>query len=226
MRISVVVPTLGEAERLPRLLSRLQWMPVHEVVVSDGGSEDGTAEVARRGGARVVVGVPGRGRQLDTGARAATGDVLWFVHADTLPPVDAVAHIRRALADARTVAGAFHIRTLDDGGRRRLGPLLRVADLRSRWSRRPYGDQALFVRRSAYDAVGGFSDRPLLEDVELSRRLARHGRVARVPAEVKVSGRRMQNRPLYYLAAFHLLPVLDAAGVAPERLRALYPHER
>lgn len=226
MRISVVVPTLDEAARLPRLLDRLAWMPVEEVVVSDGGSTDDTVSVARRAGVRVVEGPPGRGPQLHAGAIAARGDVLWFVHADTLPPVDAVGGIRRALDDPGVVAGAFRIHTLDDGGRHRLGPLLRLADLRSRWTRRPYGDQALFVRRSAYDAVGGFRARPILEDVDLARRLPMVGRVARVRGEVKVSGRRMQNRPLYYLAAFHLLPVLDAAGVRPERLRALYPHER
>lgn len=226
LRVSVVVPTLDEARRLPALLARLATMPVHEIVVVDGGSADGTTDVARAAGVRVLDAAPrGRGPQQRLGASVCDGDVLWFVHADAQPPRDAVARIREVLAEPDVVGGAFLLHTRHDGGpsqRVSLGPLLRIADLRSRWTRTPYGDQAVFCRRTAYVAVDGHPDQPLMEDLELSRRLRRQGTLVTIPEEVEVSGRRFEHAPVRAFLAMWTFPTLYRLGVPPETLAGWY----
>lgn len=225
--VGVVVPTLDEEAALPGLLDRLAGLDLTEVVVVDGGSTDATVEVARAAGARVVQGVGrGRGLQIAAGARAVRGEVVWILHADARPPSDAVTRMRAALSRSDVVAGAFLLHTVPAGGRFRLGPLLRVADLRSRWTRLPYGDQGLFVRRTALDTIGGVPEQALFEDLELSRRLRRVGRIATVPVELEVSGRRFEAHPFRALVLMHALPALYRLGVAPERLARLYPPVR
>jgi rSAM/selenodomain-associated transferase 2 len=219
--LAVVIPVLDEEARLGRLLAQLTADPgVGEIVVVDGGSRDRTRAIARSvPGVRLLAAPRGRGTQMNAGARATTAGVLIFLHADVQLPADARRAIDDALADPSVVAGAFRIRTVADGGRNWLGPLLRTADLRSRLARHPYGDQALFVRRSAFEQAGGFPEQPLFEDVELARRLRRLGRIRLVPAEVRVSGRRFLQRPLRSLAAMYVFPTLYRIGVTP-RTRA------
>ena len=156
----------------------------------------------------------------------ATGEVLLFLHADVGLPADAVAHVGRALADSGVVAGAFRVRTVADDGANWLGPLLRIADLRSRVTRLPYGDQAVFVRREAFDAVGGFPDEPLMEDVVLARRLRRIGRMVTVPAYVRASGRRFLRRPVTSVLAMWTFPMLHRLGVPPRVLARMYGNPR
>ena len=177
MRISVVIPTLNEERRIGERLEELARMPeLEEVLVVDGGSTDRTVERALRHGVRVIEGRRGRGPQLNAGAAAARGEVLLFQHADVSLPGDAPGWIRLAFQDPEVVAGAFRVRTIDEDGSR-LAPLLPFANLRSRTRSLPYGDQALFVRRSVFEAVGGYPDQPLMEDIELARRLKRRGRI-------------------------------------------------
>jgi rSAM/selenodomain-associated transferase 2 len=194
-------------------------------VVVDGGSGDGTADLARAAGARVLTAPRGRGPQLNAGAAAARGDVLLFLHADVTLPADAPAWVARALADPRAVAGAFRIRTVAERVHP-LAPLLRLADVRARVARLPYGDQALFVRRSAFTRAGGFPDQPLFEDVELARRLRRLGTIVTVPATVRVSGRRFLAHPVRAMLAMRLFPLLYRLGVPAERLARLYGSPR
>lgn len=226
--ISAVVPVLDESARIGARLARLRATPgVDEVVVVDGGSRDGTVAAARAvDGVRVLAARRGRGTQMNAGARVTRGDVLWFVHADVATPLDAAAWIARALAPADVVGGAFRIRTVADAGPAWLAPLLRLADVRSRLSALPYGDQALFVRRAAFERVGGFPDQPLMEDVELARRLWRVGRLVTVPVEVQVSGRRFAAHPLRAVLAMRLFPLLYRLGAPPEVLARLYGDPR
>ncbi|HZP41613.1 MAG TPA: TIGR04283 family arsenosugar biosynthesis glycosyltransferase [Candidatus Binatia bacterium] len=228
MRLAVVVPTLEEEARIGGTLAALAAVPgVAEVVVADGGSRDRTVAVARGfAGVRVVTAPRGRGTQLNAGARVAVGDVLLFLHADVSLPPDAVAWVERALADPAVVGGGFRTWTVAEGARSWVVPLLHLADARSRVARLPYGDQAVFVRRTAFDAVGGFPEQPLMEDVELARRLARLGRLVVVPASVVVSGRRFVARPLRSLVAMRLFPLLYRLGVAPDVLARLYGDPR
>ncbi|MCB9896885.1 MAG: glycosyltransferase family 2 protein [Planctomycetes bacterium] len=193
-------------------------------MLADGGSRDGSVERAlRRDDLVACVTRPGRGHQLRAGAALATGELLAFVHVDVRLPDGALDDVRRVLSDGRHEAGAFVTRTRPDPSLPNpLGPLLRLADLRSRWTRHPYGDQAPFVTRAAYEAVGGFPDQPLMEDYELSLRLAARRPIARVRREVLVSGRRFQRRPLRSALLMRVLPPLYRLGVPPERLARLY----
>lgn len=166
--IAVIVPVLDEEARVGGLLDALAAQPgLGPVVIVDGGSADRTVEVARARGATVIAAPRGRAAQMNAGAAATGGEVLLFLHADTRLPSGAAAQIRGVLAEPGTVAGAFRTWTVNDdprGRRRWLAPLLHLADVRSRVRRLPYGDQALFVRRDAFEAVGS-PPLPLMEDL-------------------------------------------------------------
>ncbi len=222
--LSIVVVALNESIGLDYCLEGLAEQPGPlEIIVADGSSGDRSPERAAAAGATVVVSPPGRGRQLAAGAAASTGDPLLFLHADTTLPPGATTRVHETLADGRYEAGAFITRTVaEENLPNRAGPLLRLADLRSRWSRYPYGDQALFMTRQAYLAVGGFRPLPIFEDLDISRRLARRKPLARVSAEVRVSGRRIQVAPLRFACLARLLPVLFRLGVSPDTLARMY----
>lgn len=227
-RISVIIPVLSEQQRLPDRLRELAATPgIHEVIVVDGGSRDRTMQRAQEfAGVTVLSSAAGRAKQMNAGALVATGDVLLFLHADVALPPDMADHVRQALSAPDVVAGAFHTWTVPDGPRTWATPFLHLADVRSRITSRPYGDQALFVRAGAFVAAGGFPDQPLMEDVELSRRLSRLGRIKTVRARVTVSGRRFQKRPLFYTLLVNVYPFLYRAGVSPETLARFYQHCR
>ncbi len=221
MRLSVVIPVLDEEACIGEQINDLSQMEgIDEVVVVDGGSADRTRAVVEASSARLVLARRGRGHQLNAGARASQGDALLFLHADVRLPPGAASEVRGILGHRH--AGAFRIRTVDPSGRHPLAPLLRLADLRSHLTRLPYGDQALFVRREAFEAAGGYPEQPLMEDLELSRRLARLGPIARTGGRVEVSGRRFLARPVRTALMWNLLPLAYRLGVSPERLSRLY----
>ena len=232
--LSAVMPVLDEAARIRASVGTLlDDIGVDELVVVDGGSTDGTVDTlaglaAERPRLRLAHGPHGRGPQLHHGAALARGLVLWFVHCDVQPPTDAGAHIRRALLPAGVVGGAFRTcTTLDDPvDRPWFRPVLPLADLRSRYTGLPYGDQALFCRADAYHRCGGFPDQPLLEDVELARRLRLEGRLVCLPASVTVSARRWRAHPLRTAAVMNTFPLLYRLGVSPERLARWYGRPR
>ena len=223
--ISVIVPTLNEAGTLPRLLGRCRPASEMEVVVSDGGSEDGTPDTAERLGARVVRSGRGRGRQMNAGARVARGDVLLFVHADAEPPHCLQADIASILGRPGVVAGAWLLSIDAAGASYRM--IERLANLRSRVFQLPYGDQGFFIRRADFDFLGGFSDAPIMEDVEMVRRCRRRGRIVTAGSRMLVSARRWKKEGWLHTTARNLLVLtLYSAGVSPRRLLALYPPHR
>jgi uncharacterized protein len=226
--LSIVMPVLNEERRIGRALAELARTPgLHEIIVVDGGSTDRTRALAEQHHATVIAAPRGRGPQLNAGAAIATGQVLLFLHADVRLPRDAVAHVRDVLADNDVIAGAFRTwTTADDDDRPWFSPLLHLADLRSRVTRFPYGDQAMFVRSAAFHAAGGFRDVPIMEDLELSHRLWQHGRIVTCRGRVRVSGRRFVARPLSSLLAVNLFPLLYRAGVSPHTLARFYAHVR
>jgi rSAM/selenodomain-associated transferase 2 len=221
--LSVVIPTLNEAAALPEALARLGAVcPGAELIVADGGSRDGTrAAAAVFPGVRWVSAPPGRAGQMNAGARAAGGDVLLFLHADTRLPSGAARAIAEALHDPRTAGGRFDVRL--DSTR----PLLRLVEammnVRSRWSGICTGDQAVFVRRSVFEAMGGYPDISLMEDVEFTRRLKRCGRVAALRLRVTTSARKWEREGiLHTIALMWALRFLYWIGVSPARLHRLY----
>ena len=226
MSVTVVMPVLDEAARIDGALDRLQRAGFSDIVVVDGGSGDDTVERARGHGVHVVEGPRGRAAQMNLGARRATGDVLWFLHADVRIPPAAHGTILRCLRCPTVVAGAFRTRTVNDASPSRLERVLPVADVRSHYTRLPYGDQALFVRRWAFEQVGGFPPQRLLEDLELSRRLWTCGKIAIANEHVEVSARRFMARPLYYTAVMNTFPVLYRLGVSSDRLASWYGNPR
>lgn len=189
MRISVVIPALNEAERIADCLRAIP-PGAEEVVVSDGGSTDATRDAAAAAGARVVTGARGRGPQMNAGAAATSGETLLFLHADTRLPADAFALVRETLASPAVAGGAFHLAIDGEGWFYRF--TARNANIRSKLAGAPYGDQAFFVRRAAFDALGGYRDLPVCEDLEFIRRLRTRGRVRLAPAAVSTSARRWQ----------------------------------
>jgi len=227
MRLSIIIPTLNEAQRIGAQVRRTAMLAgVHEVVVADGGSSDDTLlQVPALANVRTLVTLAGRAVQMNAGARAATGDVLLFLHADVELPGDVAARVETALGDSRVVGGAFRTWTVADRPTW-LGPLLHLADLRSRYTGLPYGDQAPFARRAVFEAVGGFPEQPLMEDLELSIRLRAQGTLARVPARVTVSGRRFIARPLFFTTIVNVFPALYRLGVSAEVLARFYAHVR
>ena len=223
MKLAVVIPALDEAANLARLLPDLERAcPGAEVLVVDGGSRDGTADVvAARAGARLVPSARGRARQMNAGARAAAGDVLLFLHADTWLPDGAAAAIEAALADPMVVGGRFDVRF--DSRRRVMSVVAWFMNTRSRATSICTGDQAIFARRAAFEAVGGYPDIPLMEDIELSRRLKARGRLAALRARVTTSARKWEREgPLRTIGLMWTLRLLHFAGVAPARLHRWY----
>ena len=222
-RLSIIMPVLNEEARIAAQLAALAGLSgIDEIIVVDGGSVDRTPGLATAAGCRLVTAPRGRGTQMNAGAAAASGDILLFLHADVTLPADAASLIGTALADPTVVAGAFRTRTIAEGRRTWATRWLGLADLRSRYTRLPYGDQALFVRRTAFQRVGGFPAQPLFEDLEISRRLWSVGRVQTLRAEVSVSGRRFLARPLYFAILMNILPILYRLGVSPETLQRAY----
>ncbi len=223
MTLTVVIPALDEAANLARLLPDLERVcPGAEVLVVDGGSRDGTAKVvAGRPGVRLVPSARGRARQMNAGAAAASGDVLLFLHADTWLPDGAARAIEAALADPAVVGGRFDVRF--DSQR----PVMRMVawfmNARSRATSICTGDQAIFVRRAVFEAVGGYPDIPLMEDVELSRRLKARGRLAALRVRVTTSARKWEREgPLRTIGLMWTLRLLHFVGVAPARLHRWY----
>jgi rSAM/selenodomain-associated transferase 2 len=221
LSVSVVVPVLDEAARLPGLLDRLhRELPGCEVVVVDGGSTDGSPELVRPP-ARLVPSRRGRGTQLNAGAAAATGDVLWFHHADTRVDPAALAQLRAALADPRVVGGGLTLRF--DRRTPALDWVAMTSTARARRLHQVFGDQAMFVRRDAFERLGGFPDLPLMEDFEFSRRLARVGRLAVLPATSTASARRFeQHGTLRLLAFMQVIKLRYLAGADPADLARSY----
>lgn len=234
--LAVVIPTWNEEAYLPQLLTSLGCAdaadggasPTHErpdeVLVVDGGSDDATLRLAGEHGARVVSARRGRGTQLARGASETRSEVLLFLHADTRVGPGAIDAVRRAFATPELVASGMRQRI--DDGRGIYRWIERAANARVRRGR-IYGDSGLAVRRDAYELVGGFRDQPLFEDLDLSRRLRRHGPVRLIEeAELVLSPRRWQrDGPVRRSVMNWLLTVAWWAGVDPRRLVRYYePH--
>lgn len=225
MRLSIVIPTLNEAVWIRQNIQHALALQPHEVVVADSQSQDGTDELARSAGARVVTSERGRGRQLNAGARAATGDVFLFLHADCWLEPQATDQIEAALRDETVMGGAFRQRIDDER------PVFRWLEsgnaARVRWRRMPYGDQGIFVRRSAFEALGGFADVRLMEDVLLMREFRRRRwRIELLPGPIHVDPRRWLKHGVIRqtLRNWTLLAGLKL-GVSPDRLAEFYsPH--
>ena len=227
MQFSVIIPTLNEAPRIAGLLERVRAdAPDCEIIVVDGGSTDDTAALAAASGATVLQAGRGRGRQLAFGAGEARGNVLVFLHADTVWPAGAFTALRRETSDVDVIGGNF--RLVFDGG-------TRFADWLTdfyAWFRGHglyYGDSVIFIRRDIYQALGGIRPMPVMEDFDLRQRMERHGGTVCVQdPPIVTSSRRFKNRhPAAIFMHWLVVHGLYYAGLSNGRLIAwVYDSER
>jgi rSAM/selenodomain-associated transferase 2 len=226
--ISVVIPTLDEEASIARAIRSCREAGMCEVIVVDGGSGDRTAEIARGRADAVIIAPRGRAAQMNAGASVARGEVLLFLHADTRLPGGCHPAVLGALQDPAVIGGAFRVRLAASPGagryvRAALGITGRMIGARGAVSRSYSGDQAIFVRSEAFRAVGGYPEIPLMEDVELSRRMRRAGKTVLLPLRVETSGRRWEAwGPLRTVLFMWRLRIGYLLGRTPSRCAEAY----
>lgn len=219
--VSVIVPARNEASGILATLQHVGNSSEVDTVVVDGGSRDATVDLARQAGVPVLESLPGRARQMNHGAAEAQRNVLLFLHADTHLPPGWLEAVRTAFQTPGVVAGAFGFQIRDPFPGRAW--IEWTTQLRARWLRLPYGDQALFCRRPIFDEMGGYPDLPILEDYIWVRKIRRYGRLVHLNPRAATSGRRWRRLGAFrttwknslILAAYHL-------GVSPQRLATWY----
>jgi rSAM/selenodomain-associated transferase 2 len=225
MRISVIIPTLNEEKSIARTVAALRSLKIDELLIVDGGSTDRTIEICNGLEADVLSSTRGRSAQMNLGAKQATGDVLLFLHADTRLPPAALDDIRAAMDDCRCPGGRFDVKL--DGDHWMLKVIGAMISLRSRVTKIATGDQAIFVRRDVFEAIGGYPEIPLMEDVAFSRALRRMGRVACLHSRVITSARRWEAEGVWRtILKMWTLKSLYLLGVSPFRLKRYYADGR
>jgi rSAM/selenodomain-associated transferase 2 len=221
MEASIIVPVFNEARLLRSFLTHLRERARGaEIIVADGGSSDGTADLAQGFCDQLVVSEPGRALQMNAGARAARGDILWFLHVDVEVPQGCLNEIARIMNDPSAAGGYFRIRLprayvyrLTDSFAHYAGILLRMR----------CGDHGIFCRRTVFVDVGGFPEVPLMEDVEFFRRLQRRGRVICSQKRILASPRRYETiGRLRLTVAYGFIAMLYNFGVPPSKLALIY----
>jgi rSAM/selenodomain-associated transferase 2 len=223
--VSIILPVLNEAGRINELVAHIRARDLDgaaEIIVVDGNPRGNTINAIRDTGVLTTISEKGRARQMNRGAALASGEILLFLHADTLVPIHALACVTTALNNKRFVAGAFDLGIHSE--RRIFRITEQYVFLRTRLTRVPFGDQAIFVRKEYFRKIGGYKDIPLMEDVELMTRIKRRGdRITIIPEKVLTSARRWEQEGLLYSTCRNwALQVLYACGVPPERLANWY----
>jgi rSAM/selenodomain-associated transferase 2 len=223
MKLSIIVPVLNETEQLPDLFAHLKLLDKNscDIQLVDGGSNDGSTEAATAAGFTLLHSACGRANQMNHGAQQAQGDVFLFLHADTRLPINAYEVVNQALSSHQYYWGRFDV--VICGESRLLKMIAWFMNTRSRLTGIATGDQALFVTRELFESVGGFANQPLMEDIELSRRLKKHSHPACLTEKVITSGRRWETQGIW--RTVFLMWKLRAAywcGVSAHKLARFY----
>ena len=227
MAISIIIPTLNEEAQIGATLDALRPWAVNygaEIIVVDGGSVDRTLEIARRFDfARVVeFNLAHRGLQMNEGARAASGDALLFLHADAVAPAGALDAINSALSNERLLGGCFRIR-FPKGAPFSLGAVAWGINLRTRLFRTATGDQAIFVRHSVFEEIGGYELIPLMEDIALFNQIKRRGDVVVLSESIEISPRRWLRHGVWRtVLLMYALRMGYWVGVPPATLKQFF----
>jgi len=223
--LSIIVPVVDEDRIINDLIEHLYGLPFgndSEIIVVDGNQSQNTLKAIFRGDVKKIAAFKGRGAQMNAGAAVANGEILLFLHADTLLPPPALDQILLALKQPKVVGGAFDLGINSNRWGFRL--IETVASLRSRITRIPYGDQAIFIKKEAFEQLGGFGEIPLMEDVDLMRRVKETGqKIAIIPLKVLTSPRRWEREGLLFSTLRNwILISLYSLGVSPQRLAKFY----
>jgi rSAM/selenodomain-associated transferase 2 len=225
IKISVIVPVLDEENAIGATLQALLSLRPYEIIVVDGGSTDGTRAICEQFGVSVLISEPGRARQMNCGAKNARGDLLLFLHADTILPGSALEDIRKALRDPNCPGGRFDLEI--DGAHWMLKIVARLINYRSRITKIATGDQGIFVRRAVFESIGGFEDIALMEDIAFCHALKRVGPIACLTTRVITSGRRWEGDGVWRtIIRMWALKLGYLAGVSPRRLKQFYADTR
>ncbi len=225
MAVAVLIPTFNEADQITDCIESVKSLaPEWTIVVADGGSSDDTLKLVQASGVEQIVKCQaGRGQQLAAAAQSVPEHDLLFLHADCRLPSNAKDLIEATLAEEKFSGGCFQI---ENNPTANAGPLvklfLKTANWRSRRSRFPYGDQAIFCTRKNYEKCGGMPKQGLMEDLEFAKRLNRLAPIQTLSAAIQVSGRRFCERPWRTFLCWHSFPWLYRMGVSPKRLHRWY----
>ncbi|MEH2196603.1 MAG: TIGR04283 family arsenosugar biosynthesis glycosyltransferase [Nostoc sp.] len=224
-RISIIIPTLNEAGNIKEAIATTEPNTNIEVIIVDGGSKDDTIEIAKSLNVKVISSSPSRAVQMNTGAIAATGDILLFLHADTRLPIGFDEMIRTALQQPGNVAGAFKLQI--DASLFSLRWVELGVNLRSHFCQMPYGDQAIFLTKEIFQQIGGFPEFPIMEDFELIRRLKPIGRIVIISTPVLTSARRWLQKGVFKTTLLNQIVIIAYfLGVSPERISRWYRREK
>ncbi len=220
-KISIIIPTLNEGENIKAVLDTTKASQNTEVIVVDGGSTDNTVEIAESLGIKVISSDRGRAKQMNAGAAVAGGDILLFLHADTLLPAKFDVMIRTTLQQTRAVAGAFSLKI--DAPVVSLRLVEWGVSWRSHWLQMPYGDQGIFLFKDTFTEVGGFPELPIMEDFEFIRNLKGRGNIVTIPVPVVTSARRWLQKGVWQTTFINQVVIIAYfLSVSPERIRSWY----
>ncbi|GBC62764.1 hypothetical protein DENIS_3741 [Desulfonema ishimotonii] len=224
-QITIIIPALNEAHTINQTLAHLfnhSDDGDYEVLVADGSPACTTLKAIRYEGVKKIVSAPGRGRQMNAGARCASGDILLFLHADTLLPRNGLRQVAGVCRSDAVAGGAFDLSV--DSPHRAFRLIEKTASLRSRITRIPYGDQAIFLKREIFFRLGGYREIPLMEDVDLMRRVrASRRKIVLLTDTVRTSARRWEKEGICCGTLRNwALVTLYLTGVSPERLARFY----
>ncbi|MBD2518698.1 TIGR04283 family arsenosugar biosynthesis glycosyltransferase [Nostoc sp. FACHB-973] len=224
-KISIIIPAINEAGNIKEAIATTQISTNIEVIVVDGGSSDDTAAIAQSLGVKIISSSPGRAVQMNTGAVAASGEILLFLHADTRLPAGFDEMIRTVLQQPSTVAGAFNLRI--DASLLSLRWVELGVKWRSHFCQMPYGDQAIFLTKAVFQQIGGFPELPIMEDFELIRRLKAKGRITIISTPVVTSARRWLQKGVFKTTLLNQIVIIAyLLGVSPEQIRHWYRGEK
>ena len=221
MKISVVIPTLNEALILKDSLRAISDLNPHEIIVVDGGSTDATILIAQTMASQVIKCKPGRARQMNAGAKKATGSLLLFMHADSKLTKKSFVRMKKRMTPTETAGGAFSLQI--ESKKTSLKVISLLATWRAKYLNIVYGDQAIFVRNDIFQKMGGFSPLPICEDLDFFRRLGQQGEIILLKEKTHTSARRWKKEGILYTTLRNItIGSLFLLGFSPQTLSKWY----
>ncbi len=221
MQISIIIPTFNEAQCLSETLAQIQQLSPHQVIVSDGGSNDNTVEIANKFTEYVIKGPSGRAPQMNAGAQIATGDIFLFLHADSRIEPASYNKMLHSMKDPEKIGGAFSL--FIDSEKWSLKLITRLANIRSKYLGMAYGDQAFFVKSTIFHQMNGFVELPICEDIDFFKRLRKLGSVVLLKEKALTSPRRWTKEGIWFTTLRNILiATLFKLGFPPRILTKWY----